>query len=304
MADFRWMLLALSLSCLAAQGRAASFDCAGARSNAEKRICGDPVLSALDETLAQAFAAAAEVVPRTTLLRAEQRDWIAKQRDTADDVAAMRLAYETRIQVLRELADDARSRRDEAVSGPLGETCMVLPNQPYDCRVEESGTVEAGLSYQLQAYYDGDVRAVGAVVVVAPADSGKFRPVVWDADDSAHYAAPRIIARPDGKLLELRGSLEGTGDLNASSLYREADGRWREIDASSWLDEMSRRLPKGRSVVKGVYPNWEKMTADTPIWRDRDGNCCPSGGSAHVTLALQDDRIVLTGLRVSPRLLP
>ena len=237
------------------------------------------------------------------MLRAEQRDWIAKRRDTADDVAAMREAYESRIQALRELADDARSRRDEAVSGPLGQTCIAL-NQPYDCRVEESGGVGAGLSYQLQDYYDGDQRAVGAVVVVAPADLGKFRPVVWDADDSAHYAAPEIIARPDGNLLVLRGSLEGTGDLDASSLYRQADGHWREIDASSWLEEMAHRLPKGRSVLKGVHPNWKNMTAETPIWRGRDGNCCPSGGSAHATLALQGDRIVLTGLRVSLRPLP
>ena len=258
---------------------------------------------ALDETLAQAFAAAAEMVPRTTLLRAEQRDWIAKRRDTADDVAAMREAYESRIQALRELADDARSRRDEAVSGPLGQTCIAL-NQPYDCPVEESGGVGAGLSYQLQDYYDGDQRAVGAVVVVAPANSGKFRPVVWDADNSAHYAAPEIIARPDGNLLVCGGRSRARAIwMRAACIARLMDIGERSMPRVR-LEEMAHRLPKGRSVLKGVHPNWKNMTAETPIWRGRDGNCCPSGGSAHATLALQGDRIVLTGLRVSLRPLP
>lgn len=67
---------------------------------------------------------------------------------------------------------------------------------------------------------------------------------------------------------------------------------------------MASRLPKGLSVWKGMYPDWAKMTVATSLWREHDGNCCPTGGSAYATLALQGDRIVLTGVRVSPRPLP
>jgi uncharacterized protein len=305
MLDIRCVLLALLLVCAATEVRAASFDCTGAHSHAEELICGDATLSALDDTLAQAFAAAAAVVPRAASLRVEQRHWIAEHRDKASDVSAMRLAYDNRIHELRAMADEARSLRTEVDAGTLRQVCIALHREPDEaCRVEEAGSVGAGLSYQLQAYYQDDLRIAGAIVVLAPAGRDKVLPLLWGAEETAHFAAPVIIARPDGSLLELPASLEGTGIINAGSLYRQADGRWQEVDTESWQAEMAARLPKGRAVWKGVYPDWVKMAAESPLWRDRDGNCCPSGGSVRASLALRGDRIVLTGMRVSDRPLP
>jgi uncharacterized protein len=299
------VLFAPLLACLAPACRAASFDCTAARSNAEVLVCGDPALSALDETLAQAFAAAAAEVPKAATLRAEQRQWITEQRDKASDAQAMRAAYDDRIQALRAMVDETRRIRAEVPAGTLRQSCIALQDDPDEtCRVEESGVIGSALSYQLQAYYEGDLRAVGAIVILAPAGPDTLRPLLWDMEDSAHFAAPRMVAAPGGGLLELPGSLEGTGNFDAGSLYRQVDGRWQEIDTASWLNDMAARLPKGLAVWKGVYPDWDRMTAETPLWRTHDGNCCPSGGSARATLALRGDRIVLTGLHVSNRKLP
>ena len=305
MNGIRCLLLALLLPCMIVDCLAASFDCTAARSNAERLVCGNPDLSALDETLAQAFAAAAAEVPRAAALRAEQRRWIAERRDKASDARAMRLAYDDRIRALRAIVDETRRIRADVPAGTLQQTCVALQNdQDETCRVEETGVVGSALTYQIQAYYEGNLRAEGAIVILAPAGPDALRPLLWDMEDSAHFTAPRMIAVQGGGFLELSGSLEGTGDLNAGSLYRQVDGRWHEIDTASWLNDMAMRLPKGLAVWKGVYPDWHRMTAETPLWRTRDGNCCPSGGSARATLALRGDRIVLTGLQVSDRPLP
>jgi uncharacterized protein len=59
-----------------AQATAASFDCAKARSNVEKSICGNPTLSGLDEEMAAAYKAALQTFPVKGYVKAEQRHWL------------------------------------------------------------------------------------------------------------------------------------------------------------------------------------------------------------------------------------
>ena len=68
----------------ASQAHAASFDCSKAASPAEKRICADPKLGALDSAMAEAYAKlqAAAPNPIKGIVRNDQRDWI-KARDAA-----------------------------------------------------------------------------------------------------------------------------------------------------------------------------------------------------------------------------
>lgn len=301
----RGLMSALLLGGAAAPAQAASFDCAVARSNAEKLICGDPALSALDDALAKAFADAVAVVQHPVALREDEREWIVQERDSAPDAQAMRTAYQNRIDALKGMASDARAVPTEVDAVTLPRTCVpVRHEQDETCKVDEAGSVRAGLSYQVQSYQSGDLRTAGGIVVLSAAGPGKLQPVMWDATDSAHFASPTFYATPRGALLELPGDIEGTGDFNAGSLYHEVDGHWHEIDVRSWLRTLAARLPKGREVWKGIYPDWKQMTAETPLWRPHDGNCCPSGGSAHVTLELRGDAIVLTGLVVSDKPLP
>ncbi|MDB5379626.1 MAG: hypothetical protein JWR00_4072 [Rubritepida sp.] len=39
------------------------------------------------------------------------------------------------------------------------------------------------------------------------------------------------------------------------------------------------------------------MTARMSLWRDADGNCCPTGGQALADLRLDGDRLTLIRLR-------
>ncbi|WP_422003471.1 lysozyme inhibitor LprI family protein [Reyranella sp.] len=81
------LLIALALP-VAAQERP-SFDCAGAKSEAEKFVCADPALMALDRRLAARYAAAVAVLKKLgsgsqkalAELQATQRGWIAGRND-------------------------------------------------------------------------------------------------------------------------------------------------------------------------------------------------------------------------------
>lgn len=94
-------LFLVILTCLAlTQAQAASFDCAKAHTKTEKMICGDAELSKLDEDLGQAFR---QVLQRDGVKQGtieSQRLWLKKVRDSCDDVACMKQAYQGRIKEL------------------------------------------------------------------------------------------------------------------------------------------------------------------------------------------------------------
>jgi uncharacterized protein len=93
---------ALALALSTAVSAAASFDCATARSQAEKLICADRTLSELDERLAQQFqisiksAASEDVAART---RSEQRAWL-RHRDGCRERACLESLYRERLDEL------------------------------------------------------------------------------------------------------------------------------------------------------------------------------------------------------------
>jgi uncharacterized protein len=75
----------------------ASFDCSRARTQVEKMVCADAVLSGLDEQLAQAYAAVLRKGGSSDRLKAEQRDWLKNKRDKCRDAQCLKSAYESRL---------------------------------------------------------------------------------------------------------------------------------------------------------------------------------------------------------------
>jgi hypothetical protein len=87
-----------------------------------------------------------------------------------------------------------------------------------------------------------------------------LRPIRISGDDAAFgYDKPRILHAGGRAVLHLPAYESGTGNFNRELLYVWAN--------DAWHDELDRRLPKGLVILKGVYPDYEKMTAETPVWR-------------------------------------
>ncbi len=179
---------------------------------------------------------------------------------------------------------------------------MFSPDTTADdqCKVDEFGAVAGAppLHYQLQSYFDDGQRMEGGVVVFGGPDA-TLTPMIVMSDVAAHYDAPKIVVSPAGRLLLLPGHLEGTGNLNAGAVYLYDNGRVNGVDGTSWLSDLQKRLPKGWGAWKGIYPDYVRFTARTPLWQEGDGNCCPTAGRADIRLGLRDRRLVLERLQIT-----
>jgi len=97
--SLKWLLLlALALPTMGApvSGVAASFDCRRSASPADKMVCADRGLSALDEQLARAYKRFISVSPQPYTDQLEQTNWMAN-RDSCPDRSCLETAYRARL---------------------------------------------------------------------------------------------------------------------------------------------------------------------------------------------------------------
>ncbi|GKY88536.1 MliC family protein [Sinisalibacter aestuarii] len=125
------LIAGLILSTLPARADGPSFDCARAENDAEKAVCANANLAALDREVARLYALAAADSGLDDAARADltayQRGWI-KGRDAcwkADDLAAcVAASYAMRIDELRRDGADAAGDDPDAISfGPVAYAC-------------------------------------------------------------------------------------------------------------------------------------------------------------------------------------
>ncbi|WP_303048756.1 lysozyme inhibitor LprI family protein [Luteibacter sp. 22Crub2.1] len=101
MSFVRWTVASLLLFS-GAPAFAASFDCSKASSQAERLVCSDPGLSAIDARMSDAYKSAlnaAEEASKPRLL-VEQRHWIRYVRDVCETSDCLQAAYTRRIELL------------------------------------------------------------------------------------------------------------------------------------------------------------------------------------------------------------
>jgi uncharacterized protein len=169
------LLMALPLPVHAQEGPA--FDCAKAESSAEKLICEDPALGALDRRLADWFSAAlgatkgldAGAQEAENTLRATQRGWISgrdecwKETDLRTCVETEYLRREAEL-VARYLLENASQVRELLCgNGARSLTIYEFATELPGIRVEEGDGVHAGALLSPgtpDAYYVGQWGAV------------------------------------------------------------------------------------------------------------------------------------------------
>ena len=110
-----------ALLLLAPRVFAASFDCEAARTPVERQICGDPLVSELDEHLARYYRVAQGTLERgRTCLRDDQRRWLREDRNACDDPECLARAYGLRLRELEAFQPGASELRSiELPAGPV-----------------------------------------------------------------------------------------------------------------------------------------------------------------------------------------
>ncbi|PWR03761.1 hypothetical protein DKT77_04840 [Meridianimarinicoccus roseus] len=154
-----------------------AFDCAKAESSAEKLVCEDAELAALDRRLADRFAAAVEVAEGldvdaeevTNTLRAMQRGWISG-RDECWKEPDLRACVQTEyLQREAELVADFMleppSETVELTCGPRALTAMIFPSALRGLRVEEGDSIYIGAQLKPDTPGTFYMRSAGGLVM-------------------------------------------------------------------------------------------------------------------------------------------
>lgn len=180
----------------------------------------------------------------------------------------------------------------------IGDTC--LETELDECKVLTAGFFnradysdangEPLIAWQTQFGSTEDYGTIGGFVVFRHDGQG------WSVLDKGFDGFFQVPTLNDENLLHVPGYSQGTGVFNTDRLYLlGGDGAtWTPIDMETWLDGVD--LPEGLEIWKGVnfdFTNpWLGYAARTALWKSDDGNCCPSGGSAVISITIEDNRLV------------
>lgn len=286
-------------------------DCADPADAAARLVCGDPGLRALDAELARTLQQAMAATGRPSTLARTAANW-RREREagswdydagahapwTADDLASH---YRSLLSLLDEELRMARALPATVPAASLGQTC-VGEAMDQGCSVTANGRARTAdgqaLAWQVQAGATSGNGVTGGVLLFA-VDGGVLRLAGWSYF-GAEFQPPVVFQHEGATLVAAEGVHAGSGSHNADVLYRIDGATWREVELGSWLDDLHRRLPPGLEVWRGVRFDWPELRVRTPLWREGDGGCCPSGGQADVRLGLDGDSLVVTDVETTP----
>lgn len=241
-----------------------------------------------------AYRAALEVTPTPRSLEAEQRDW-ATDYERADPESRQIMEAQRLESLQARVWADAGIVAQRPTLDALLTTCAPLG---LSTCTSEGGWLRRGdevLFWQTQNGVTDEEGTTGAAVIFKGGASGPLTPVAWAR--GAFFSAPKAFSDGEGETyVAIPGVYAGTGRGNADVLFRwtdDADRPLAQIDNTSWRDDLPAQLPPGLEVWKGVDIQYDEMFAFTPLWREGDGNCCATGGSAILNFQIEGDRLVL-----------
>jgi hypothetical protein len=291
-----------------AAARAADADCVGRSTEVERAICADPALVEADDKVAETFASAMAVSLDPGGSREEQSYWrerlhllkspseIAASLARRLEVLGKEKARFDRLEPARDMTEATARAACPALFGDPDEMQGVCMPKDFG----DIGTVDGrAFAYGLYGFRVGEYNVATVAVVFERQEDDRLRALFAPRDGATFYAEPKLVRQTDRTLLQLPGFESGTGNFNRERLFVRRHGAWVDVDVVAWLRELVGKLPGGYEALKGIYPDYVKMTAATPLWRKKtDGNCCPTGGRADIRLGWQGDRLLVKSVQV------
>lgn len=295
----RASLAAVILAALAAPASASQADFC--EQTYGQRVCTRTALAPLRAELAHKFAAVMALGNRTATWQARHDAALRTIRAGLDyegqpmtDVALEQAFRDAIADYDRALAQAKGVPRMIKTPGARSTRCMAAWLD-QGCRVTASGILwdkdRPPVHWQMMDGASGEDGIGAGILLWSESGPGVAKLIGWSFD-GVFYDPPRIT---QGGMIWVPGRTMGTGNGNADLLFTwdAASRSWQDIDLDSWRDTLPGKLPKGFGIWKGVDYDFEGLGAYSKLWRDKDGNCCPSGGEARLDFAIDGRRLVL-----------
>jgi len=274
--------------------------CPGGADKVAQAICASPDLTTLSAEIDTLTAEAQTTLPLGARLRRAQAEFIAGRAVAlSEGTESLAALLRNRVETLRKEIAAARAIAVDHPAAALAQTCLIPMDGP--CRVIASGPIRdapgPSLVYQVvTALVDGEPSSMQGWVIAARKPDGTIRPILWRDSDQVRYGPPIMAHTPGGALLAVDGPVEGTGNNHDTSLFRWTTGGWREVDNETWVDDLNARLPPGWTIVRAVNVKLANLTGHGLAYRMGAG--CPTHANVTARLALREDRIVITSIRL------
>jgi hypothetical protein len=271
-----------------------------------QRACKGAALAPLRAELAHKFAAVMAQGNRTATWQARHDATLRSIRaglnydgKPMDDVELAQTFRDAIVEYDKALAQAKGVRTMVKTPSARGETCMATWLD-QGCRVSASGILWGkdgqSIYWQIMEGASGADGVGAGIVLWAGSGFGTAKLIGWSFDGVV-YEPPRLT---QGGMIWVPGRVAGTGDGNADLLFQwdDASKSWQDIELDSWRDALPGKLPKGFGIWKGVDYDFEGMGATSKLWRDKDANCCPSGGEARLDFTIKGRSLVLSDVDV------
>jgi uncharacterized protein len=120
---------------------AASFDCGKAKGKIEELICEDEELSNLDEVLAKSYKAVLAIIQGQDSFKAEQKEWLTKERNHCKDKDCLKEAYYDRTFALMQTWDELYVSQSVALSKAHASRVNLFEGQWTNCTLYEGDVI-------------------------------------------------------------------------------------------------------------------------------------------------------------------
>jgi len=173
-----------------------------------------------------------------------------------------------------------------------------------DCQVTAAGWINAEdgmtrIAWQTQFGVTPEDGLLGGVVLLEP-EGDAWRVLAWDFR-GYRYDAPHLS---ELGYLQIRGYAKGTGGGRPDLLFARDGNRWTQIEIDTWRDGLPDFLPEGLEIWQGANYNFDDprdgLSATSPLWREDDGNCCPSGGDVRLVFERNGTALVISEAEIDP----
>lgn len=231
------------------------------------------------------------------------------------------------------LSADALTAQEQILVESIGTSCIHFSKvtvgsesdmEARDCKVTEFGKFgnlhgkdyfyaiyclipgyDQGNTHCGDGSYTAQIHADRALAVFTRSEGSKTAELLFEKTDTefgTSYEKPEILPTHGNTLLILPIHGDGTAAINESNFFLDKDGKWIPIDNEEWLKTVRSKVPAKFEMLKGIWPDFAKMTAETGLYNKGDANCCPTGGTALIKLDLDrtQNKLVVKSVTIEP----